>query len=139
MRPESLALFFSFWFFFPLPSPLPVSLTIDVLSLCDVFSRPSLWRSNSIMAAAAAAKTLEAIQYSRGELRLLDQRRLPLAAEYLDIKTVEEAWKAIRDMVVRGAPAIAITAALALANDLLKQGYLAENSASGWSSTILGP
>ena len=77
------------------------------------------------------AKTLEAIQYSRGELQLLDQRRLPLAAEYLQVATVEEAWKAIREMVVRGAPAIAITAALALANDLVNKGYMREISESG--------
>ena len=88
-------------------------------------------------AAAATTKALEAIQYSRGELQLLDQRRLPLAAEYLEIKTVEEAWKAIREMVVRGAPAIAITAALALANDLVKQGYLSKNSVSGLCSSFI--
>jgi methylthioribose-1-phosphate isomerase len=45
----------------------------------------------------------------------LDQLKLPFEFEYIQIKSCEEAWKAIRAMNVRGAPAIAIAAALALA------------------------
>lgn len=58
---------------------------------------------------------LQSIVYSRGSLRLLDQRKLPLEMEYIDVKSSADGWNAIRDMVVRGAPAIAIAAALALA------------------------
>ena len=61
---------------------------------------------------------LEAIKYTRGKLEILDQLRLPHREVYVVITTVEEAWHAIRDMKVRGAPAIAIVAALALAVEL---------------------
>ncbi|EPS64192.1 methylthioribose-1-phosphate isomerase, partial [Genlisea aurea] len=60
-------------------------------------------------------KSLQSIRYSRGSLQLLDQRKLPLETIYLDIKNSEAGWIAIKDMVVRGAPAIAIAAALSLA------------------------
>lgn len=62
------------------------------------------------------AKEVRSIDYSRPPtLRLLDQKRLPLVVHYDDVRTAEDAWGAIRDMRVRGAPAIAITAALGLA------------------------
>ncbi|MCA9574731.1 MAG: S-methyl-5-thioribose-1-phosphate isomerase [Sandaracinaceae bacterium] len=48
-------------------------------------------------------------------LWLLDQRRLPMEVVYLTLRTPDEAVAGIRDMVVRGAPAIGITAAYALA------------------------
>ncbi|XVF48873.1 hypothetical protein PTKIN_Ptkin03bG0223100 [Pterospermum kingtungense] len=62
-----------------------------------------------------ADNTLQAICYKRGSLQLLDQRKLPLETMYLDIQDATDGWNAIRDMVVRGAPAIAIAAALSLA------------------------
>ena len=48
-------------------------------------------------------------------VRLLDQRRLPGEVVYNDYKDVESLSQAITDMVVRGAPAIGITAAYGLA------------------------
>ena len=60
------------------------------------------------------APTLEAIKYERGSLQLLDQLQLPFAFTYMPILTCEQGWSAIKDMNVRGAPAIAIAAALAL-------------------------
>lgn len=65
---------------------------------------------------------LKAIDYSNGRLKLLDQRLLPLKTEWLDIPGPQEGWTAIRDMVVRGAPAIAIAAALSLAAKLVTDG-----------------
>lgn len=47
-------------------------------------------------------------------LRLLDQRRLPLELTYVEIHTVEEAAEAIRNMTIRGAPAIGVAAAYGL-------------------------
>ncbi|XP_020581616.1 methylthioribose-1-phosphate isomerase isoform X1 [Phalaenopsis equestris] len=61
---------------------------------------------------------LQSICYERGLLRLLDQRKLPLETVYLDILNAADGWNAIRDMVVRGAPAIAISAALSLAVEI---------------------
>lgn len=55
------------------------------------------------------------IRHEDGRLRLLDQRRLPTQEIWLDIATPAAAAAAIRDMVVRGAPAIGITAAWGLA------------------------
>ncbi|KAK9102419.1 hypothetical protein Sjap_019673 [Stephania japonica] len=59
--------------------------------------------------------TLQAICYKRGSLKLLDQTRLPLETIYLEVRDSAGGWNTIRDMVVRGAPAIAIAAALSLA------------------------
>ncbi len=46
---------------------------------------------------------------------MIDQRRLPFVETYLELTSPEEVVQAIRDMVVRGAPAIGITAAFGLA------------------------
>ncbi|MFW6243812.1 MAG: S-methyl-5-thioribose-1-phosphate isomerase [Desulfovibrionales bacterium] len=46
-----------------------------------------------------------------GELVLLDQRHLPLLTEWFVCRTVEEVVTALQVMVVRGAPAIGVTAA----------------------------
>ncbi|RYP30226.1 hypothetical protein DL767_006373 [Monosporascus sp. MG133] len=56
---------------------------------------------------------LQAIRYSRGKLEVLDQLRLPHEHHYDDVSTSEEAFDCIKSMRVRGAPAIAIVAALA--------------------------
>ena len=58
---------------------------------------------------------LQAIKYSRGKLEILDQLRLPHEEVYVNIQTVQDAWDAIHSMQVRGAPAIAIVAALSIA------------------------
>nr|VFJ63038.1 MAG: methylthioribose-1-phosphate isomerase [Candidatus Kentron sp. FW] len=51
------------------------------------------------------------IWWSNGALHLLDQRVLPSRLETFICANVQEVEEAIRDMVVRGAPAIGITAA----------------------------
>ena len=48
-------------------------------------------------------------------VRMLDQRRLPAEEVWLDLETPEAVAGAIRDMVVRGAPAIGISAAFGIA------------------------
>ena len=58
---------------------------------------------------------LQAIKYSRGKLEILDQLRLPYEEVFVDVQTVQDAWDAIHSMQVRGAPAIAIVAALSIA------------------------
>jgi len=65
--------------------------------------------------------SLQAIVYTRGSLSLLDQRLLPFESKYIPILTPEDAWNAIKDMVVRGAPAIGVTGALALAVNLVTE------------------
>lgn len=49
-----------------------------------------------------------------GHLVLLDQTRLPLEIVEVHCRTVEEAWDAIKRLVVRGAPAIGVAAAYAV-------------------------
>ncbi len=46
---------------------------------------------------------------------MIDQRKLPLVETYLDLESPEDVERAIREMVVRGAPAIGISAAFGLA------------------------
>ncbi|KAK8535368.1 hypothetical protein V6N12_056889 [Hibiscus sabdariffa] len=48
-------------------------------------------------------------------ISLFKQRKLPLETVFFDIQDATDGWNAIRDMAVRGAPAIAIAAALSLA------------------------
>ncbi|KAJ5123444.1 Methylthioribose-1-phosphate isomerase [Penicillium atrosanguineum] len=65
---------------------------------------------------------LQAIKYSQGHLEILDQLQLPFVEKYIPIRSAEDGWHAIKDMKVRGAPAIAIVAMLALASELQSLG-----------------
>ncbi len=49
--------------------------------------------------------------FKKDTLTLIDQRILPTEVSYVDCKTYEEVEFAIRDMIVRGAPAIGAAAA----------------------------
>lgn len=55
--------------------------------------------------------TIRAVVYTGAVLRLLDQRRLPFEEVHLDCRSANEVTAAIRDLAVRGAPAIGIAAA----------------------------
>ena len=55
------------------------------------------------------------IQWEDGVLKLLDQTRLPLEQVTVEVSDYRQAVVAIRDMQVRGAPAIGVTAAYAVA------------------------
>ena len=67
-------------------------------------------------------------------MRLLDQRRLPQAEIYLDFVDAPAVALAIRDMVVRGAPAIGITAAYAV---VLAAQQHTTNSPDNWRVPLL--
>jgi len=58
------------------------------------------------------------IRWDGGRLVLLDQRVLPRQTAFVTCHTAADVADAIRDMVVRGAPAIAISAAYGLALDV---------------------
>ena len=51
------------------------------------------------------------IAWKNNGLRIIDQTKLPLRLEYLDCRDVRAVWKAIRELKVRGAPAIGIAGA----------------------------
>ncbi|MEN0063441.1 MAG: S-methyl-5-thioribose-1-phosphate isomerase [Myxococcota bacterium] len=57
---------------------------------------------------------MEAIRWDGKALELIDQRVLPTEERWLRLEHVDDVAGAIRDMVVRGAPAIGITAAYGL-------------------------
>ncbi|OUV31308.1 MAG: S-methyl-5-thioribose-1-phosphate isomerase [Betaproteobacteria bacterium TMED100] len=56
-------------------------------------------------------KKFETLEWKNNELILIDQRLLPTAEEYVVCKTVDDVADAIKNMVVRGAPAIGCVAA----------------------------
>jgi methylthioribose-1-phosphate isomerase len=60
-------------------------------------------------------KEIRPIQWSQDRLWLLDQTKLPLEQVVVEVVTWQGAATAIRDMQVRGAPAIGVTAGYAVA------------------------
>jgi methylthioribose-1-phosphate isomerase len=60
------------------------------------------------------AESFAAVKWNAGMLTLLDQRKLPREIIYLDYDSALAVAAAIKDMVVRGAPAIGIAAAYAV-------------------------
>lgn len=66
-------------------------------------------------------------------LHLLDQRFLPAGESWLPLTTVQQVADAIRDMVVRGAPAIGITAAYGI---VLAARHRYNEDASNWKTLI---
>lgn len=69
---------------------------------------------------SSEAKTLQAIKFDRETktLDILDQLLIPYATEYIPIKSIEDAYQAIKLMQVRGAPAIAIVGAFSIVVDV---------------------
>jgi methylthioribose-1-phosphate isomerase len=61
--------------------------------------------------------TVETLRWKGDRLELLDQRLLPERTEYVTCRTAVQVADAIRDMVVRGAPAIGCAAAFGIALD----------------------
>ncbi|CAK0850430.1 unnamed protein product [Prorocentrum cordatum] len=78
-----------------------------------------------------AMSALRSLLYDRGagSLRVLDQLRLPTEKVYIDVKTSEDAWRVIREMNIRGAPLIAIVAALGIAVDAGRQSFATDDEA----------
>ncbi|KAA8922860.1 S-methyl-5-thioribose-1-phosphate isomerase [Thermoplasma sp.] len=60
-------------------------------------------------------RTLKAVWYEDDEVKLIDQRKLPEKIEIFEAKNSDDIAYAIKNMVVRGAPAIGVTAAYGLA------------------------
>ncbi|MGA2078076.1 MAG: S-methyl-5-thioribose-1-phosphate isomerase, partial [Terriglobia bacterium] len=55
------------------------------------------------------------IEWTEEGVRMIDQTRLPSAEVYLTCRDYEEVAEAIRGMVIRGAPAIGVAAAMGVA------------------------
>ncbi len=58
---------------------------------------------------------LATVEWKDGAVRLLDQSRLPERVEFLDCRDYRTVAMAIRELRVRGAPAIGVTAAMGVA------------------------
>jgi len=58
---------------------------------------------------------IKTIEWTDEGIRMLDQRLLPTEEKYLMLRSYEEVAEAIKKMVVRGAPAIGVSAAMGLA------------------------
>ena len=55
---------------------------------------------------------IKTIEYVDGVVRMIDQTRLPAEKVFVNCKTIEEVGQAIKTMVIRGAPAIGVAAAM---------------------------
>src|SRR5687768_2988231 len=62
----------------------------------------------------AKIETIRWVGDERGHLVLIDQTRLPLELVQRECRDVETVWEAIKQLRVRGAPAIGIAAAYGL-------------------------
>ncbi len=58
---------------------------------------------------------IKTVEWTDQGVRMIDQRLLPVEEKYLLLHSCQEVANAIKDMVVRGAPAIGISAAMGLA------------------------
>src|SRR3990172_4479439 len=55
------------------------------------------------------------IEWKDGMVRMLDQTRLPLEVAYFDCKTYQDVARGIKELIIRGAPAIGVAAAMGVA------------------------
>lgn len=58
---------------------------------------------------------IKTVEWTSEGVRMIDQRLLPTEEKYLTLRSYEEVAEAIKKMVVRGAPAIGVSAAMGLA------------------------
>jgi methylthioribose-1-phosphate isomerase len=63
---------------------------------------------------------VETIQWIGGAAVMIDQTRLPLEEKFVTCRTYREMAAAIRDMIIRGAPAIGVAAAMGVALGVLE-------------------
>lgn len=74
----------------------------------------------------------ETLRWRNDRLELLDQRALPLQCNYIVYESAADVAKSIRDLVVRGAPAIGVAAAYGVAVEAQRlQGQTRESFISG--------
>jgi len=58
---------------------------------------------------------IKTVEWTAEGVRMIDQRKLPTEETYLLLRSCEEVAESIKDMAVRGAPAIGVAAAMGLA------------------------
>src|SRR5438067_13872923 len=65
---------------------------------------------------------VETIEWTSEGVVMIDQTRLPLHEEYVTCRGYREVAAAIKDMIIRGAPAIGVAAAMGIAIGVQKAG-----------------
>src|SRR5215831_5682167 len=63
---------------------------------------------------------IKTLEWTHDGVRFIDQTRLPIEEVYVTCRTYQEVAVAIRDMIVRGAPAIGVAAAMGVALGILR-------------------
>jgi methylthioribose-1-phosphate isomerase len=76
---------------------------------------------------------IETIQWIDDTVVMIDQRKLPLEEKFVACRTYEEVASAIRDMTIRGAPAIGVAGAMGVALGVL---HASPNDLDGQMETI---
>lgn len=76
------------------------------------------------------------IEWKNDKVLMIDQRILPLREEFIEHSTYEEVAKSIKDMVIRGAPAIGVAAAMGIALGILHTGENVEENFEKIAETI---
>ena len=76
------------------------------------------------------ANMVKTIEWTQGSVVMIDQTRLPNEEEYVTCTTYQEVAEAIRSMVIRGAPAIGVAAAMGIALGV-NSGSLAKDDSRG--------
>lgn len=79
------------------------------------------------------SEALSPLIWTGSQLDLLDQRQLPEQITYLKLQTPESVWDAIRQLAVRGAPAIGIAAAYGV---VLGAAEAASSHAESWLAAV---
>lgn len=64
---------------------------------------------------------IKTIEWTNGKVVMVDQRLLPTEEVFREYSTSEEVARAIEDMVIRGAPAIGVAAAMGIALGMFEQ------------------
>src|SRR5512134_254861 len=91
-------------------------------------SPPSFFVESSLTSGSISLM-FRTVERTSAGVRLLDQRKLPAETVYVTCASADEVAEAIRAMIVRGAPAIGVTAAFGVA--------LAASQASGLAPAAL--
>jgi methylthioribose-1-phosphate isomerase len=86
----------------------------------------------SLLSQPPSNEVLQSLIWENDALSLLDQRLLPEETVYLRLTTTQEVWEAIRELKVRGAPAIGIAAAYGVVLGLT--GF--EGDLAAWQSEV---
>ncbi len=87
----------------------------DYLRIQDASGARGFAHQNDVQKARGAVMAVQTLRFDGGALHLLDQRALPSEVRYVACRSAEETARAIKALVVRGAPAIGVAAAFGMA------------------------